>query len=223
MKRSPMKRNVRKLACEGCGESFEQRRIGQRYCSRRCAISAIGSTGAGARASAAKRHNPPVVKTCPICGITFAVRPTTVGWRKTCSVSCAAKLKRRAALERNFHRGAANPQYRHGDRVGFNDSRDQERWRTGAAKRCQNPDCRGNGGVLALHHVVYRQRVLREGGDAWDPRNGMTLCNACHMGHHSRSRVLSVDVIPPAAVEFAADLFGATRARLYFDRYYRDH
>jgi hypothetical protein len=81
---------------------------------------------------------------------------------------------------------------------------------------------------LLRHHVIYEQHVRKAGGDPWNLRNALDvglLCD-CHRKHHASGpgRVpIPLGKIPTAAVEFAADLFGKARARLYFDRYYRDH
>lgn len=72
---------------------------------------------------------------------------------------------------------------------------------------------------IALHHVVYRQHVRREGGDEWDPRNALPLCDSCHSRHHRRSRVIALSVLPASALEFASELLGAY-AFDYLRRYY---
>ena len=85
---------------------------------------------------------------------------------------------------------------------------------------CENPVCPGPGGLLALHHVVYRQHVRAEGGDQWDPANAMTLCTACHLGHHQRNRILPANYLPKSALRFAVELLGEGAAFEYFRRRY---
>lgn len=73
---------------------------------------------------------------------------------------------------------------------------------------------------ITPHHVVYRQHVRRAGGDEWDPRNALPLCEGCHARHHQRVRVIVVGELPASAVEFANELLGEA-AGGYFARYYR--
>lgn len=72
---------------------------------------------------------------------------------------------------------------------------------------------------LVLHHVVYRQHVRARGGDEWDPRNALALCDPCHAAHHRRGRVLPVSLLPAAALIFASELLGEA-AENYLARYY---
>lgn len=75
------------------------------------------------------------------------------------------------------------------------------------------PGCGNPGGRwLAQHHVIYEQVVRRVGGDIYDPRNSLTLCDVHHAKHHKRSEPLTLDLVPDAAFEFAADLLGPGKA-----------
>lgn len=79
------------------------------------------------------------------------------------------------------------------------------KWRKLNTGRCAA--C-GKRGQTEIHHVVYAQAVKREGGDLWDPRNGICLDRECHAAHHARTRVLSMALLSPDARAFAHDLLG---------------
>lgn len=204
---------AKSVTCPVCGVEFVRRRIGQKVCSQSCSGRLVASTGAGGRATA----KPKVTKVCVTCGIEFEVFPAYAGRRKACSVACAAKAKRGAKPER---RGKGNPNYRNGSRTGGRDQEAQARWRSAAQRKCQHPGCTGHRGRLALHHIVYRQHIVLDGGDLWDPRNAMTLCTGCHTSHHNRGNVIPLAAVPSAAVEFATELMGADRADEYLRRRY---
>lgn len=86
---------------------------------------------------------------------------------------------------------------------------------------CMNPRCPDPSAPWNAHHVIYAQHVRREDPALeWDPANAMRLCADCHARHHSGAERLPVDVLPPAALEFARLLFGGQRAAAYLDRYY---
>ena len=61
---------------------------------------------------------------------------------------------------------------------------------------------------LALHHAILEQSIRREGGDWYDTRVGMTLCESCHQAHHRRVRVIPLVLVPDSAIEFAYELLG---------------
>lgn len=93
------------------------------------------------------------------------------------------------------------------------------RWkeeRYGRCSVCRRP------GRLIRHHVVYQQHIRPLEGDLWDLRNALDLglfCR-CHANHHAAVRRISLSIIPDEAVAFAIDLFGVSRAAMYFARYY---
>lgn len=96
--------------------------------------------------------------------------------------------------------------------------RTRREWQAAKAGRCAL--CPSRQG-LHIHHVVYEQHVRREGGDIYDPRNGMTLCFKHHFEHHNAyNRRIDRARLPAAAIEFAVELMGADRAELYLSRYY---
>ena len=233
LKRSPL-RSASDVAdprrCSDCGAPITKYSKTGRC--KVCAMRVIALTGAGRRAQIAK--NPHLVNAprdkwgqvgveqhCLICGEVFVARAGQV--RKTCSRKCASALKRsRGGADRM---GAANPNYRTGVRSGVHDRAGEERWRAALGTRCMAPDCQTPDGTgvqpLFLHHVCYRQHVRRAGGDVWDPRNAFTICNSCHSRHHQRTRILSVSVLPDAALGFAFALFGPYAVD-YLRRYYLD-
>ena len=96
-----------------------------------------------------------------------------------------------------------------------------EQWVSARKDRCEICDARGS--YTSLHHVVYEQHVRDAGGDVWDPRNSLTVCDgpfSCHTRHHSRMRPIRLDALPDSAYEFAAELFGSGAAYEYLRRRY---
>lgn len=74
--------------------------------------------------------------------------------------------------------------------------------------------------AVQRHHVVYRQHIAQDGGDARDPRNLVPVAHNCHGGHHSGARRFRLSRLPDSVFEYAAELMGADRAALYLGRYY---
>lgn len=208
--------------CPQCGETFAARTTLAKYCSRKCTAMARAAQGYPRRDGPRDKWGRlGIVKSCTVCGTEFIVPANESLTRKTCSRACSALAKRGKLAER---KGAANPAYRSGARSGINDRQGQRRWRSALQEVCTAPGCTtptGNRLPLFLHHVCYRQHVVRAGGDIWDPRNAMTICNACHASHHKRGRVLLVTSLPDSAIEFGFELFGDA-ALDYFRRYYVD-
>lgn len=209
--------------CQVCGAEFQPKFGIQKCCSPACATVA--------RKAAASRPRPQrrvarAIGHCVTCGSEFQVEPMCR--EKYCSRACYERQRPRqspeavARLRKQMSKrvGAANPNYKHGKRSGEKDRAGEERWYAVFAGACQNPDCPGESGPLALHHVVYRQHVERAGGDRWDPRNALTLCGSCHTSHHRRGRVLNVSALRQGDIQFALELLG-DRATGYFQRYYR--
>lgn len=90
------------------------------------------------------------------------------------------------------------------------------RWREAKQRGCHLCQRR----TVAQHHVVYRQHVRQAGGDEWDPRNSMSLCQPHHVDHHSRTDVIALASISQETWAFAQDTFGVGPAEMYFARYY---
>lgn len=215
------RRQAQAKSCAHCGAEFFPWRTTQRFCSKSCATS---QPRPKARIDRSEPHRDRwgracVSRRCLICGEEFLTPRHEVSRRKTCSVKCAAQLKKSRGGE--HRKGTANPNYRSGKRVGVRDRANEERWYAALATACMAPDCPSGTGWLALHHICYRQHLRRSGGDEWDPRNGFTLCPSCHTSHHRRGRVLPVSCLPDAALEFAQEVFGGYAAD-YLRRYYVD-
>jgi hypothetical protein len=159
------------------------------------------------------------MRRCEVCRQRFKWTGRHDRAPKACSAECRAELKRRSQGNR---RGKANPNHRHGKRVGERDRAGEKRWRAALDDVCVGACATPRGGVrgLYLHHIVYRQKVVREGGDVWDGRNALTICGSCHGKHHTRSRVLPLSVLPSSAFAFAVELLGAGAAYNYLRRRY---
>lgn len=74
--------------------------------------------------------------------------------------------------------------------------------------------------AVNLHHAIYAQHVVREGGDVDDPRNLVPVAWACHGAHHGRSRQLALRMLPDSVFAFARDVLGAGVAYEYLRRRY---
>lgn len=92
--------------------------------------------------------------------------------------------------------------------------------------KCQHPDCEE---PLTYHwhahHVVYRQHVEAHGGNVWDTRNAMRLCNRlphdCHRTkHHNRKAPVPMSVVRDETIEFAVEVMGPGRTINFFERFY---
>lgn len=211
--------------CPICGEIFSPQKVGgywTKSCSRKCGneLTAQAMRNGGARKASAAVSRPSQVKlTCEVCGKEWFLPPSQVRDRRTCSRKCGAELKRRRGGSQR--RGEHNPNWKNGSRVGVRDRAGERRWYAAAAKRCQNPYCEGGlGERLALHHIIYRQTVAREGGDLWDPRNALTLCASCHARHHRASAKIPLRVLPDSVFEFAGEVMGRGAAFEYLTRRY---
>lgn len=92
----------------------------------------------------------------------------------------------------------------------------REDWNAVALGGCAHPDC--NARAVHRHHVVFRQHVLRAGGDRHDPANMATLCLEHHVSVHARQDLPMV-ALSDAAIRFATDLLGPA-AESYIRRRY---
>lgn len=230
MKRTPLKRHLKRFNCNTCGVEVVRPQRGAGLC-RRCAQKQ--NSDASAAAAAERRRlkalpcrycgqafNPVArrsfycsqkcmglasrkPRTCVECGVEFWVKSSLA--RKTCSRKCWSALSRKAKL------GTRNPAYRNGSAAAT------RAWYAALEEACGQ--C-GAGGKLHMHHVVYEQHVRRAKGDPYDVRNGLTLCTRCHFRHHHAiDAKISVDILRPANLEFAHELLGDATS-LYFTRYY---
>jgi hypothetical protein len=94
-----------------------------------------------------------------------------------------------------------------------------KRWRDGHERVCAVAGCTVRRG-LHLHHVIHAQHVEWAGGDVWDPRNRMVVCEQHHADHHARVCPLSLADVPTSAFAFARDLLGGPTAYEYLLRRY---
>lgn len=158
------RRNRREAVCAVCSKSFEH--VGSRdakYCSKDCW----------------NIRNPPVVKTCEMCGKAFETRDRS---QKNCSKRCANKW-------RSKHLRGPNA-------VAWKDGKslERERLRLGAEVKewkrlvhardnytCQHCGHRGKG--LHAHHIKEwaKHPELR-----FEVNNGLTLCALCHGKVHGK-------------------------------------
>ncbi len=172
----------------------------QRGLSRKAPLRAY-STAKGARSG--------TFKTCARegCENQFYVEPAIAVRRKFCSVACAGASY---AERYRGRRGTKNPNYRHGRRAGERDREGERRWYAVLGAKCRHPGCPGRDGHrLVLHHVVYRQKIRQLGGDQFDPRNALTVCDGCHTSHHRRGRyVLPLVCLSDESYAFAFELMG---------------
>lgn len=163
---------------------------------------------------------------CENCGEMFDRRRDRPGQR-FCSRQCSGAAQRghakhsddgKAAMSAG-RQGQANPNFKHGARVGKRNRAGERRFRDEDASACRAPGCSGR--VVHQHHVVYRQHVRRARGDLWAPENALGLCGSCHASHHQRGRVLPISALRIENVKFAAETLGEA-AEGYLRRYYRD-
>jgi hypothetical protein len=152
----------------------------------------------------ASRRKRSLFANCKVCGVEFRREPP--GRKLTCSVECTNAAKSIAKS------GARNPNF-------LGENKQALRWasqRDVACVSCGAPD------RLQLHHVVYAQEVRRRGGDAFDPRDSLTLCLPCHTRHHRLLKEQTVDlkVLRDVNYEFAVELMGLGPAYEYLRRRY---
>lgn len=170
--------------CAGCGETHERfvraiRSAKSDLCNE-CRKSAIRET-----------------LTCEECGDEFPARLLDISrGRKFCSRRCYAARDRirpdlRIGMAEQFsrdRRGASNPNFKTGSRVGEKD----------IAKvfnlKLKGEDCCrvcGDTHRLQLHHAIPRSlsRAART-----ELRNGIPLCVSCHMGWHRRGLTIYRDL-----------------------------
>lgn len=89
--------------------------------------------------------------------------------------------------------------------------------------QCQHPRCeRPLNEKWHAHHVVHEQVVERAGGDKYDTRNAMRLCNPkCHLDrHHGRQDPIPMSAVRDETIEFAVELMGIGKTINFFERWY---
>lgn len=185
-------RRLPAVNCAQCGLEFRPRVHHQRFCSHSCAAS---------HHNAARRRQP---SRCSVCGA--AIDPGCPSKpRRTCGAQeCVREAKARSK------RGKANPNWK--------DVTAPQRWSSAKAKRCV---CCSGRDRLQLHHVVYRQHVKAAKGDCWDPDDSLTLCLACHTGHHhAGTSRLPLAKLRDENYSYAEALLGAGAAYEYLKRRY---
>lgn len=213
-------------SCEWCGEEFLPAYKAQAYCSKPC-----GREGRRAKMRRPRGGQRTVVCANAECGRQFQRYASQLSKGSNyCSRECQKAMPhpvmsvagRKSVREKNRNRkGTANPNYRHGRRAGQRDRAGEAVWYAAGERECRHPSCPGQRDVLALHHVVYRQEVERVGGEVWDPRNSLTLCDGCHSSHHRRgSRIVPLSVLRDENYEYAAELLGREAAYEYLRRRY---
>lgn len=98
-----------------------------------------------------------------------------------------------------------------------------EKWVNVTSDRCAV--CGGTVGLIR-HHAVTKQAILREGGDIWDPRDCLIVCDSgrgpgsCHQDHHSRKAPIPLACLRDETFEFARELFGGPAAHVWLSRTY---
>lgn len=149
------------------------------------------------------------------CENTFK-RRASEPMRKFCSRACwtldevrrvEQQIANRARRGVSVNAGEKNGRYKDGSSVGRNVRVGRERWTEGLD--LDAPCACGCGKRAAnRHHVVYEQHVRAEGGDRFDPDNGLVLAHDCHASHHRRGRVLPLTALRDANIRFAYHLLG---------------
>ncbi|MBA2742501.1 MAG: HNH endonuclease [Actinobacteria bacterium] len=123
-------------------------------------------------------------RTCSVCGGLFYVKPSHGVKRKFCSIACKAKAQSDSPRERKRKRAA----------------RHVRGWSVKAKAEdcCRNCDSRDR---LHLHHIIPRGRW--KAGRA-DLRNGVALCEKCHMGWHRREIEIPASIFTAEEVAFVS-------------------
>lgn len=164
--------------------------------------------------------------TCPVCGKNFYARKSAIEKqnRRFCSSACKGKgmpapssspEARRKISEAKM--GAKNAAWRGEDTVGsiyrvFNVRLKGETY-------CRNCGAEATPVLsLHLHHAVPRS-MCKAGRR--DLRNGITLCHACHMGWHYRTRTIYRDLFSEEEWAFISslELLGQNITTWLNDRY----
>lgn len=223
LKRKPASRSVR--VCVDCGRPISAKSTGR---CKRCANIVNGLKGAAVtRASRVE-----VARTCANCGVMFTTRGSRSG--RFCSQRCMGEAKRKPRIctvcggefwARAFRAKTCSPECLRVRKREIGRAKGKphptgntrKRWLEARGDRCEV--C-GATRALHFHHVIYEQHLKLDGGDPYDPANGMTVCQSCHRRHHDAVRRIPFPNVPDAASDFAIRLLGPDRAALYFARFY---
>lgn len=173
--------------CEQCGKRYETTPgvTRGRFCSRTCYGKWLSAHNVG---SAHPRHGrkvgrhsylpPATMKTCPICGTDFAVKPSHTARRRFCSKECQWVWQAESARgEANFHwRGGYEPYYG----PTWLAAQRTVRARDKVCQMCgKTPE--ENGAALDVHHVKpFRLFGVTRHQEANDLSNLTALCHQCH-------------------------------------------
>jgi endogenous inhibitor of DNA gyrase (YacG/DUF329 family) len=210
------RRYVRK-DCEQCGTEFNARvEAGRttRFCCIRCSADAQKTS---------KLRGRKLI--CPVCGKTFYAQKSAIEKnRRFCSKACNGKgmpaPSKSAEARRKISEskmGSKNAAWRGEDTEGsiyqvFN-------VRLKGETCCRNCGAEATAVLpLHLHHAVPRS-MCKAGRR--DLRNGITLCHACHMGWHYRTRPIYRDLFTEAEWSFISslELLGQNITAWLEDRY----
>lgn len=165
--------------CEQCGKIFptwpaEVARGGGRHCSTKC----YGE----ARTTKELRE-------CLICGGSFYAHQCEIkrGWGNYCSPGCFHKAHpEMVSGEKNWNwKGGITPAY-----MKARNSKSYLKWRSIVYSRdnficqdCGDHNYKGRGGAIKLHaHHIFSFADFPE--HRFEPWNGVTLCEPCHMKTH---------------------------------------
>ena len=159
----------------------------KKYCSKKCMGRAYKRI-TGAQTSQWRGGKLEVV--CQECGAEMHIKPSEVrNGRKYCSKSCAGKVQSRR------QRGENNPAWK----GGLSQTRDKEfaspeykEWKAFILKRddysCNRCGLRsGNGNGYIVLHAHHVKSWINHPEIRFDPDNGMTLCQECHIDIHRGS------------------------------------
>lgn len=173
--------------CLVCGQQFYDRQatsIRQKYCSSKC-------HGVATSARAAKSY-PPKAEVQALYNSGMSDREIAQHYRRSYQW---------ALLVRRYHgiAGRANGSW---NRKPISKQNDRARWgiHRKPEKACRN--C-GRSGRLDLHHAVPRSLCR---ASKYDLRNGLPLCDRCHVGWHRKLIVISRAVFTPEEWAYLTNL-----------------
>jgi 5-methylcytosine-specific restriction endonuclease McrA len=174
---------LHRFTCKGCNTTFESYHKKRVFCSTPC--------------KARSQSKPKVQYTCDHCGVLYEDHESTGKWRslrghrrsfcsKTCQHDFYSGENHRLWLSDRGALKAPNKSIR--------TSKEMRAWRETVFTRdnhtcqlCRDRSCAGNAVVLNAHHILpYSRHEDRR----FDPNNGITLCEPCHIT--TRGRELAV-------------------------------